>query len=136
MSRPTFLAGLSLAALAFAGPAVAADNAANLSTQQDSRAITLQNYTGTQITQAKVQTSPDGREWQIAQGGISPNEAKEVIVPAHDCLTNVWVQLDGGRVLQSTEMHSCNSTKIVVRKDAITIPQEAVPGAKQHGTPG
>jgi hypothetical protein len=138
MPRQTVLAGVALAALAFAVPALAGNmpNAANLSTQQDSRAITMRNLSGSKITQAQVQTTPDGRVWDIGHGAIGTNEASEVIVPARDCLANVKVKLDNGRMLQSTELHSCSSTKIVVGKDAITTPQEAVPGAKQHGTPG
>ncbi len=137
MRWPILFAGVPLAILAFAAPALAGNmpNAANLSTQQDSRAITLQNLTGEKITQAHVQTT-DGRVWNIGHGAIEDNHASEVIVPARDCLASVTVQLDNGRTLQSTELHSCNSTKVVVRKDAISIPQEAVPGAQQHGTPG
>lgn len=138
MPRPVVLAGVPLAVLALATPALAGDmpNAADLSSQQQSRAISIRNLSGAKITQAHVQTSPDGRVWDIGHGAIETNQASEVVVPAHDCLANVKVQLDDGRTLQSTELHSCNSTKIVVQKDAITIPQEAVPGAKQHGTPG
>ncbi len=135
MPRPVLAAAIPLAILAFAAPALA-DNAANLATQQQSRAITMQNLSGAKITQAQVQTTPDGRVWNIGQGAIEDNHASEVIVPAHDCLANIRVQLDNGRMLQSTELHSCNSTKIVVGKDAINIPHEAVPGAQQHGTPG
>jgi hypothetical protein len=127
-----------VAVLAFAMPALAGDmpNAADLSSQQQSRAISIRNLSGAKITQAHVQTSPDGRVWDIGHGAIETNQASEVIVPAHDCLANIKVQLDNGRMLQSNELHSCNSTKIVVGKDAITVPQEAVPGGKQHGTPG
>ncbi|HJS87424.1 MAG TPA: hypothetical protein VJ779_18375 [Acetobacteraceae bacterium] len=135
MPRPIVLAGLSLAALALAAPAIA-DNAANLATQQRARAITMQNRSGTRIAQAQVQTTPDGHVWNIGQGGIGTNEASEVIVPARDCIADIRVQLDGGRVLHEAGLHSCSSTKIVVWQDHINIPEEAVPGAKQHGTPG
>jgi len=135
MPRPIVVAGLSLVALALAAPAIA-DNAANLATQQDARAITMQNRAGTRITQAQVQTTPDGRVWDIGHGGIGTNEASEVVVPARDCIADIRVTLDGGRVLHAAGLHSCGSTKIVVRKEGINIPQEAVPGAKQHGTPG
>jgi hypothetical protein len=33
-------------------------------------------------------------------------------------------------------LHSCHNSQIVVRENRIEIPQIAVPGAKQHGTPG
>lgn len=41
-----------------------------------------------------------------------------------------------GRTLSADGLHSCNRSQIVVGKENITIPQIAVPGAKQHGTPG
>ncbi len=138
MPRAILFAGVPLASvlLAFAAPAIAENvpNAANLSTQQDARAITIQNHSGTKITQAHVQTT-DGRVWDIGHGSVGTNEASEVIVPARDCLASVTVRLENGRKLESTALHSCNSTKIVVEKDAINIPQEAVPGAAEHGTP-
>jgi hypothetical protein len=62
MPRPVAPAALSVAVLAFAMPALAGDmpNAADLSSQQQSRAISIRNLSGAKITQAHVQTSPDG----------------------------------------------------------------------------
>ena len=125
---------LAIAWLAFAAPAFAG-NAANLTSQQDARAITIQNRSGTRISQARVQTT-DGRVWDIGKDGVGTNESAEVVVPARDCLANVSAQLKGGRELQAVGLHSCGSTKIVVWKNRIDIPHEAIPGAKQYNTPG
>ncbi|MEO8715476.1 MAG: hypothetical protein ABI369_10720 [Acetobacteraceae bacterium] len=125
---------LAVAWLAFATPAFAG-NAANLTSQQDARAITIQNRSGTRISQAHVQTT-DGRVWDIGKGGVGTNESAEVVVPARDCLANVSARLKGGRELQAVGLHSCDSTKIVVWKNRIAIPHEAIPGAEQYNTPG
>ena len=140
MHRPIPLAGVPIAVallLAVATSAHAGNmpNAANLSSQQDARAITIQNRSGTEISQAHVQTS-DGRIWDIGHGSVGTNDASQVVVPARDCLANITVELKGGRKLQAVGLHSCNNTKIVVQKDRIELPQEAVPGGQQHGTPG
>lgn len=125
---------LAVALLATALPA-SAKNSANLATQQAMRSITLQNWSSSKVTQAHVQTT-DGRTWNLSQGGVSPNAGAEVIVPAGDCIANVKVELQGGRSLQLVGIHSCHDTEIVVRNNQITIPQQAIPGAKQHATPG
>jgi hypothetical protein len=134
------LAALPLAGLFLAAPALAANgnvpNAVNPYTHPDSRAIAIQNWTSSEITVAKVQTVPDGKTWELAHGGIPRNEASEIVVPARDCIANVWVKLKDGRVLQLAGLHDCRDTQIAVRNERIWIPQLAVPGAKQHGTPG
>lgn len=134
MTRPIPLLAVLLA---FSAPAFAADppNAANLATQQAARSITVQNSSGSRITQAQVQTT-DGRTWNIGHGGIGTNAAAQVVVPARDCIANVSAELSGGRKLQAAGLHSCHNTQIVIRENRIEIPQIAVPGAKQHGTPG
>lgn len=132
-----------LAALAFAAvPGVSAraaqgdaPNAANLKTQQASRSIALANHSGTEITAAHVQTT-DGKTWNLAQGGVGSRSGMSIVVPERDCIANVSVTLKGGRRLSADGLHSCNRSEIVVDKYKITIPQIAVPGAKQHGTPG
>lgn len=133
------LAGMVLAAapaFATAPSAGAAPNAANLYTQQDSRSIALQNWTGGTITSAQVQTTPDGRTWKLGQGSIAKSEGAEVAVPARDCIANVRVTLQNGKVLQLAGLHDCKDTQIDVRNERIWMPQMAIPGAKQHATPG
>lgn len=133
MTRPIPLLAVLLT---LAAPALAAKpNAANLATQQDARSITIQNKSGDRIAQARVQTT-DGKTWHIGHGGIGTNQSAEVVVPARDCIANVWAELKGGRKLQAVGLHSCDRSEIVVRENRIEIPQIAVPGAKQHGTPG
>ncbi len=136
MPRPSFLTGAPLVAallLAATHPVLAADMP-NATTQPDASQIVLQNRSGANITQGRVQTT-DGKVWNLGSGGLASNQAVQVAVPARECIANIAVELEGGHRLQSVGLHSCNSTKIVVEKDAITIPQEAVPGAKEHGTP-
>ncbi len=136
MARPPALTVVPLAVvLALIALPALAENSANLTTQQDMRSIALQNWSTTEVTQARVQTT-DGRVWNLAHGGVSRDEGSQVIVPAHDCIANITVTLRDGRTLQLAGLHACNNTEIVVRNDRITIPQQAVPGAKQHGTPG
>jgi hypothetical protein len=135
MLRPSLLTGVPLVAalLSATYPVLAADMP-NATTQPDASQIVLQNRSGANIVQGRVQTT-DGKVWNLGSGGLASNQAAQVAVPARDCIANIAVELEGGRRLQSTGLHSCNSTKIVVEKDRIDIPQEAVPGAKQHGTP-
>jgi hypothetical protein len=135
MTRPIPLLAVLLA---FATPTFAAEpppNSASLATQQAARSITVQNSSGSRITQAHVQTT-DGRTWNIGHGGVGTNESAQVVVPARDCIANVSAELSGGRKLQAVGLHSCHNSQIVVRENRIEIPQIAVPGAKQHGTPG
>lgn len=135
MPRPVPWIAL-FAALAFAYAARAdAPNAINLNVQQASRSIALANHSGTEITAAHVQTT-DGKTWNLAPGGVNSNSGMSIVVPARDCIANVSVTLKDGRTLSANGLHSCNRSEIVVDKYKITIPQIAVPGAKQHGTPG
>lgn len=134
MPRPTPAIGLFAALLLAALPAVAAPNAANLSTQQDARSISLQNKSDSEITQARVQTS-DGHVWNLAHGGVPQNHGSDIVVPARDCIATISVELKSGRKLQAAGLNACDNTQIIVGKNDITIPQLAVPGAKQHGTP-
>ncbi|MGA9869447.1 MAG: hypothetical protein WBQ75_23680 [Acetobacteraceae bacterium] len=136
MPRATVLAGASTALVLLALSAVAADkpNAANLSTQQDSRSITLQNRSGSDITQAQVRTT-DGRVWNLGHGGVSSNHGSDMVVPARDCIAAISVELKNGRKLQVGGLHACDNTQIVVSKSGISIPQLAVPGAARHATP-
>jgi len=123
--------------LLLATPALAAQNpsAASLYHQQDARAIAIQNWSSQTVVAARVQTT-DGKIWNLAKGEISSNQAKEVVVPARDCIANITVKLQNGHTLSDNGLHECSNTKIVVRDEGISIPQQAVPGAQQHGTPG
>lgn len=125
-----------LLALAPAGAQAKQSNALNLYTQQDGRAIAVRNWSSHKIVEAQVQTRPDGHVWHVAPGGIPRNEAQEITVPARDCIANVRVKLETGRVLQMTGLHDCKDNLIAVRDNQIFIPRLAIPGAQQHGTPG
>jgi len=129
---------LPIAALLLAtAPAFAAQNppAANLYTQQDSRSIAVQNWSSHQVTVAQVQTT-DGKVWHLAKGSIPVDQAAEIVVPARDCIADVRVQFQDRRVLALHGLRDCRDTQIVVRNEGLSIPQQAVPGAQQHGTPG
>ena len=143
MPRPAWwiapLAALMLAALPGV-PVHAAQgdvpNAASLQTQQASRSIAMQNRSGTAITQAGVQTT-DGKTWNLTKtGDIPANHSADIVVPERDCIANVSVTLKGGRTLHAEGLHACDRSQILVDQYKITIPRIAVPGAKQHGTPG
>ncbi len=133
MSRPiapallwlAALLSLWLPALAFAVP--------NATTQQDASQLVLKNLSGAEIAQARVQTT-DGQVWNLGQG-LAQNHATQIVIPPRDCIANIAVQLKNGRKLQEAGLHACNQTQIVVRPDGITIPQQAIPGAQQRGTP-
>lgn len=120
-----------------AAPAFAAQEppAANLYSQQQSRSIAVQNWSSKAVTTAQVQTT-DGKTWNLAKGSIQVDQAKEVIVPAQDCITNIQVKFADGRSLNKAGLHECHNTQIVIRDDGLTIPQQAVPGGQQHATPG
>lgn len=140
MPRPAlFAALLASCTLALLQPAAAvpreAPTAANLSSQQAMRSIGLLNRSGSGIERATVQTT-DGRTWSLAPGGVPSRGGAHIIVPEGNCIADVSVTLANGRTLRAAGLHSCNRSEIVVRADKITIPQIAVPGAKQHGTPG
>jgi len=128
---------LSCLALLVAVPAWAAQQppAASLYHQQDSRSISIHNLARQAVTAAQVQTT-DGKTWDLAKGMIPRNQAKEIIVPAQDCITNVRVTLKNGRTLSQNGLNACRNTEIVVQDDRVMIPQQAIPGAQQHGTPG
>lgn len=122
--------------LVMAGPAWAAQvPAASLYHQQDSRSISIHNLSGQDVESARVQTT-DGKVWNLSEGAIPTNGARELIVPAQDCIANVTVQLKNGQTLTGHGLHECRNTQIVVNKDSVSIPQQAVPGGQQHGTPG
>lgn len=123
--------------IAFAGAALAAQNppAANLYTQQDTRSIAIQNWSAHPVQQADIRTT-DGRVWHLAKGSIPVDQAAEVLVPGGDCIVDVQVRFQDGRTMQMNNLHDCHETQIVVRDGGLSIPQQAVPGAKQHGTPG
>ena len=127
----------ALAAIAVAGPALAAQTppAANLYTQQDTRSIAVQNWSAHQVARAQIRTT-DGRVWTVGKGSIPVDQAAEVLVPGGDCIAGVRVQFQDGRVMQMNNLHACHNTQIVVRNGGLSIPQLAVPGAKQHATPG
>ncbi len=112
-----------------------AANSADLATQQAMRSIAIQNWSSNDITKAHVQTT-DGKVWELGKGGVSRNEAAEIIVPARDCIANVIVTMKNGHDLQLNGLHDCKDTQIVVRNDQISIPEQAIPGAKQKNTPG
>ncbi len=141
MTRSAALTGLVaiLAILPLTGALAAqgdVPNAANLSTQQASRSIALENRSGTDITQANVQTT-DGKTWNLAKGGgVSGSHGADIVVPARDCIANVSVTLKNGQTLRANGLNACNNSQIVVNKDGISIPQIAIPGAKQKATPG
>jgi hypothetical protein len=128
---------LGCLALLVAVPAWAAQQApaASLYHQQDSRSIAIHNLAHQSVTAARVQTT-DGRTWNLAKGSIPQNQAKEIIVPARDCITAIRVTLQNGRTLGQTGLNACRNTEIVVQDNRVMIPQQAVPGAQQHGTPG
>jgi hypothetical protein len=127
---------LGCLALLVSVPAWAAQQApaASLYHQQNSRSISIQNLAHQPVTVAQVETT-DGRSWDLAKGSIPQNQAKEIIVPAQDCITAISVRLKNGRALSQTGLNDCRNTLIVVRDDRVTIPQIAVPGGQQHGTP-
>jgi hypothetical protein len=136
MSRSALLRAAPLLAATLVAPAFAlAANSANLATQQDMRSIAIQNWGSANITQALVKTT-DGKVWNLGQGEVGRNQASEIIVPARDCIAAVSVTFKDGRHLQADHLHACDNTQIVVRDDRISIPQQAVPGARQHATPG
>lgn len=128
---------VALGALAFAGSAFADQNApaANLYTQQDTRSIAIQNWSAHQVQQADIRTT-DGRVWHLAKNSIPVDQAAEVLVPGGDCIVGVQVRFKDGRTMQLKNLHECHQTQIVVRDAGLSIPQQAVPGGKQHGTPG
>ncbi len=129
-----------LAALALfaAAPALAAQQppAASLYHQEDSRSISIQNWSGQPVTAAQVQTT-DGHTWDIGKGVIPQNQAKEIIVPAQDCIANVRVTLQDGRTLGISRANACRNTQIVVRAESLSIPTQAASGLKpnQAGRP-
>ena len=118
-------------------PALAAQNppAANLYKQPDMRSIAVQNWSSHDVTQAQIQTT-DGKVWDLAKGSIPVNQAAEVLVPARDCIANVRARFKNGRTLELAKLHECRNTQVVIRNEGLSIPQQAVPGAQQHGTPG
>lgn len=128
---------LGCLALLVAAPAWAAQQppAASLYHQQNSRSIAIHNLANQTVTTARVQTT-DGKIWDIAKGSIPPNQAKEIIVPAQDCIAEIDVTLKNGRTLSQTGLNACRNTQIEVRDNRVMIPQPAVPGGQQHGTPG
>jgi hypothetical protein len=133
MRRPLLLATLLLAAT----PVLAAQNppAANLYKQPDMRSIAVQNWSSHDVTEVQVQTT-DGKVWDLAKGSIPSDQAAEILVPARDCIANVRVRFNNGRMLQLTELHACRNTQVVIRNEGLSIPQQAVPGAQQHATSG
>lgn len=135
MNRAALIA-MPLAALALAAVPALARNSVNIQDTGAKRSITIQNRSHHEITHAKVQTTPDGRVWNLSQGGVRNNGAAEIVVPARDCIANVRVTLNNGRVLQLAGLHDCRDTQVAVRDNRIWIPKIAVPGAQQHGTPG
>ncbi len=110
-------------------------NAVNPYQHPDERAIAIQNWSSSKVDKAEIQTT-DGRVWRLAKGGIPRNEAHDVAVPVPGCIANVSVTMQSGRQFQLVGLHDCSDTQIVVRNTGLSIPQMAVPGAKQHGTPG
>ena len=132
MLRPLMLAALLLAG----GPALAAQEApsASLYGQQQSRSLSVQNWSSQDITSARVRTT-DGKTWNIGKGSIPSKQASEILVPARNCIADIDVRLKNGRNLTDTGLHDCRNTQIVVRDTGVTIPQQAVPGGQQHGTP-
>jgi len=71
----------------------------------------------------------------MSAGGLTSNQATQVTVPARECVDSVEVALKNGRKMQAGDLNACNETQIVVGTDHISIPQQAIPGAQQRGTP-
>ncbi len=135
MPRPIARAGVPAVALLLgvASPALAS-NMPNATTQQDASQIVVKNMSGANIAEARVQTT-DGKVWSLGSGGLASNQAAQIAVPARDCITSVAVELKDGRKLNADGLHACNETQIVVQKDHIDLPQQAIPGGQQRGTP-
>jgi hypothetical protein len=125
---PRLLAAFVLFA---AAPALAAQQppAASLYHQEDSRSISIQNWSGQPVTAAQVQTT-DGHTWDIGKGVIPQNQAKEIIVPAQECIANVRVTLQDGRTLGISRANACRNTQVVVRDNGISIPAQAAAGTQ------
>ncbi len=102
--------------------------------QQDSRSIAIHNLSGQDVESARVQTT-DGKVWNLSRGSIPPNQARELIVPARDCIANVAVRLKNGQTLAGRGLHECRNTEIVVHADSVSIPRRAVPGGSSTGRP-
>jgi len=109
--------------------------AASLYHQQDTGSISIHNLARQAVTAAQVQTT-DGKTWDLGKGVIPRNQAKEIIVPVQHCITAVHVTLKNGQRLSQNGLNACRNTEIVVQDDRVMIPQQAVPGGQQHGTPG
>ena len=117
------------------GPALAqVRNMPNATTAATASQIVLKNLSGETISQARVQTK-QGHVWDMSTGGLTSEQATQVAVPARECIDSVDVALENGRKMQASNLNSCDETQIVVSTDRIFIPQQAVPGAQQRGTP-
>jgi hypothetical protein len=127
--------GLPLAPAMAAPPGSPQPNAANLYHQQQRRQIGIQNWSSENITSAELRTTK-GHTYQLGNGKVSRNEAGAVLVPAHDCIAGISIKLQNGKTFSRNGLNDCHDDKIMVRNSGISLPQLAVPGAKQHGTPG
>ena len=140
LARPALLVlplalGWAAAPAGAAPPGSPPPNAANLYTEQQRRQIGIQNWSGANIISAEIHTS-NGHTYKLGNGKVSRNEAAAVTVPAHDCITGISIKLQNGKTLSQNGLNDCQADKIMVRDSGISVPQLAVPGAKQHGTPG
>jgi hypothetical protein len=132
-----FLSGCYLGILVIGlGPARAQTrDVPNATTAETASQIALKNLSGEAITRARIRTK-QGHEWDMsAGGGLANNQATQVVVPARECIDSVEVLLKSGRKMQASNLNSCNETQVVVSNDSISIPQQAIPGAQERGTP-
>ena len=111
---------LVISVLLAAAPAMAQQHpAAPLRSQGERmRSFSLINRSGQVVTAAQAHMT-DGKDRVLTYAPIQPNEAREIVVPASECLDAVTVHLNDGRTLRGAHLNDCKLTKIVVGHSGI-----------------
>jgi hypothetical protein len=87
---------------------------------QRARSVSLHNLSKQVVVSAEAHMT-DGKTRPLTDQPVRVAQAREIVVPASECLDGVTVKLDDGRTLRAENFKECGATRIQVDDNGIHL---------------
>jgi hypothetical protein len=91
---------------------------------QRARSVSLHNLSKQVVVSAEAHMT-DGKTRPLTDRPVRVAQAREIVVPASECLDGVTVKLDDGRTLRADNFKECGATRIQVDDSGIHLVSSA-----------
>jgi len=87
---------------------------------QRARSVSLHNLSKQVVVSAEARMT-DGKTRPLTDRPVRVAQAREIVVPASECLDGVTVKLDDGRTLRADNLKECGATRIQVDDNGVHL---------------